>query len=465
VFALGDAWSNLRRRLEDVVGTDNVLVDLALTRSYTMDWTSRWSGATPGVVRPGSTAEVSGVLRICQAAGFPVVPQGGNTSLVGGSVPRGGELILSTNRLRDTGDPSRSERAIVVGAGVVLATVQERARAADLAFGVDLAARGSATVGGMAATNAGGLNVVAHGPMLDNIRGIEMVLAGGRVIDRLGRLPKDTAGYDLMSLFVGSEGTLGVITRLRLGLVTRASHRAAALLAVDSVADAVSLAAALPAALPRIRSLELILEAGMELVCRHARLARPFLAPHACYLLVEVGGTTPVLDEFASVLAERSEIADDVVAVGNDEVDALFLYREGQTEAIRSLGVPSKFDVAVPLDRVEAFLETLEARLSRDVPGARCIAFGHLAEGNLHVNVLPPAGADEAVEELVLGLVLEMAGTISAEHGIGIAKAAWLQRMRGPADVAAMRSLKAALDPAGIMNPGVLFAATETGPR
>jgi FAD/FMN-containing dehydrogenase len=441
-----------------VVGPDHVLVGADATATYTTDWTSRWHGEPAAVVRPASTAEVAAVLRICSANGLPVVPQGGNTSLAGGSVPRGGELLLSTNRLREVSLPDERGRTMTVGAGVVLAAVQERAASAGLAFGVDLAARGTATIGGMAATNAGGLHVVAHGSMLDNIRGIEFVLADGRVIDRLASLPKDTAGYDLMSLIVGSEGTLGVITRLRLRLSAAAQYRACALLGLRSVADAVTLAAALPTVVPSLRSLEFVVDEGMELVCREARLGRPFPDRFPCYLFVEVAGVAPVLDGLTAALIERDEIAADLVATGSDEVDALLRYREGQTEAIRALGVPRKFDVAVPLDRVEAFLAALQERLTREIPEARSISFGHLAEGNLHVNVVAPPGTDdERIEAVVLGLVLESAGTISAEHGVGIAKAHWLERMRGADDVAAMRAIKTALDPGSIMNPGVIF--------
>jgi FAD/FMN-containing dehydrogenase len=455
---LAEIETRLRRRLEVVVGPANVLVGAESTGSYTTDWTSRWSGEAAAVVRPGSTAEVVEVLRACTSAGLAVVPQGGNTSLAGGSVPRGGEIVLSTSRLRENGAPDGRGLAMTVGAGVVLAAVQERAHAAGLAFGVDLAARGTATIGGMAATNAGGLHVVAHGSMLQNIRGIEFVLADGRVIDRLAALPKDTAGYDLTSLVVGSEGTLGVITRLRLRLIAEPRYRACALLGLRSVGDAVTLAASLPTDLPHLRSLEFVLGDGMELVCQEARLSRPFPERYPCYLFVEVAGVAPVLDELTSALIDRDEIAADVVATGSDEVDALLRYREGQTEAIRALGVPRKFDVAVPLDGVEAFLATLGERLQSEIPGARCLSFGHLAEGNIHVNVLPPDGIeDERVEDVVLGLVLESGGTISAEHGIGIAKAHWLERMRGADDVSAMRSIKAALDPGSFMNPGVIF--------
>jgi FAD/FMN-containing dehydrogenase len=447
----------LRRRLEVVVGAQNVLVGADSTRSYTTDWTARWSGEAAAVVRPGSTDEVVEILRLCSSSGVAVVPQGGNTSLAGGSVPRDGELVLSTSRLREVGLPDGRERTMTVGAGVVLAAVQERARASGLSFGVDLAARGTATIGGMAATNAGGLHVVAHGSMGENIRGIEFVLADGRVIDRLAALPKDTAGYDLASLVVGSEGTLGVITRLRLRLIAETPYRACALLGLRAVGDAVTLAAAL-STVPHIRSLEFVLDQGMELVCQEARLHRPFTERFACYLFVEVAGAAPVLDELTEALVDRDEIAGDIVATGSDDVEALLRYREGQTEAIRALGIPRKFDVAVPLDRVEPFLADLEARLARETPDSRCITFGHLAEGNLHVNVLPAPGIDdERIEAVVLGLVLEFAGTISAEHGIGIAKAHWLERMRGAEDVAVMRSIKTALDPGSIMNPGVIF--------
>ncbi len=446
-----------------IVKPSNLLLDAAMTSSYSTDWTSRWTGQPSAVVRPGTSSEVAAVLRVARAVGLPVVPQGGNTSLVGGSVPRGGELLLSTSRMRAVESVNVADRSAVVQAGVPLQAVQEALAREGFAFGVDLAARGTATIGGMAATNAGGLNVVANGAMADNIAGIEVALADGTLIDRLDGLRKDTAGYDLRRLFVGSEGTLGVITRIALRMIRPPAQRAAVLVALSSVESAVALTRHLVDALPHIRSVEFFRHEGMLLVCGHARLAHPFPEPHPCYLFVEVGGPSGLIDELATALDGSNDVTAEVVAASHDEVNRLFAYRERHTEAIAALGVAHKFDVAVPLDRVAPFIAELDRRLPAELPGATCISFGHLAEGNLHVNVVPAAGTPpDAVEDAVLGLVLEHRGTISAEHGIGIAKARWLERMRGPADVAAMRAIKAALDPAWILNPGVIFPALGT---
>jgi FAD/FMN-containing dehydrogenase len=247
-----------------------------------------------------------------------------------------------------------------------------------------------------------------------------------------------------------------------LRLIAAPAERIAVLLAVASVDGAVRIARGLVDALPHVRSVELMLDAGLELVRSHARLAAPFPRRHPCYLLVEVAGPPGVVDELAAALGNQPDIAGDVVAVGTREIEDLFAYRERHTEAIAGLGVPHKFDIAVSLDRVAPFLAELDRRMTSDLAGATCISFGHVAEGNLHVNVLAAPGTSATrVDDVVLGLVLEHRGTISAEHGIGVAKAAWLERMRGPADVAAMRAIKFALDPAATMNPGVIFPNAE----
>jgi FAD/FMN-containing dehydrogenase len=447
-----------RSRLEAVVGERGLLVDPAVTRGFGADWTGRWTGEPLAVVRPRTATEIGGLLAACADLGLAVVPQGGNTGLVGGGVPRGGEVVLSTRRMTNADPVDVTARTITVDAGVTLATVQGLAAEAGLRFGVDLAARDAATIGGMVATNAGGIHVVACGPMARNLRGLEVVLADGSVFSRLGGLPKEATGYDLAALCAGSEGTLGVISRVRLALAPAIEHVAAAALGLASLEDAVAAAAVLPGRVPEIQAIEVVLAGGMELISAHARLPPLFDAAASCVLFLEVGGAADVLPALERASSIVGGVRATAVAEGQSGVRRLFAYRERQAEAIATLGIPHKLDVAVPLDRVTRFLAEVEQACATALGGARWFAFGHLAEGNLHVNVLPPAGIEpDAVDDAILDLVVANGGAISSEHGIGVAKARFLRLARDPADVAAMRAIKDALDPAGILNPGVLF--------
>lgn len=437
----------------DIVGRAHVLADPALKSSYEADFTGRFVGRAGLVVRPGTTAEVARVIEVCAAAGIPVVPQGGNTGLVGGSVPSGGEIVLSLRRLVGIGKIDVAARQVTVGAGVPLADLQRRIRPYGWDFGVDLAARDSATVGGMIATNAGGERVVRYGTTRANVIGVTAVLADGSVIDRLAGLPKDNTGYDLTGLLAGSEGTLGIITAARLKLVPLPAHRITALLALDSLATALQVLAPLRE-LESLELAEFFLADGLALVRAHGGLPAPFRADHPVYLLVECAGRCDPAGELTEVL-EKAEVRDAAVAVQASDRHRLAAYRERHTEAINAAGIPIKLDVTVPLDELARFVADLDGLLAGR---ARPYVFGHLAEGNLHVNLLDAApGTAEELTEDVLRRVAEVGGSISAEHGIGRAKAAWLALSRSPAEIAAMRAVKTALDPAGILNPGVLF--------
>jgi FAD/FMN-containing dehydrogenase len=444
--------------LADVVGDAHVLRDPDRAAAFETDWTRRFSGRSRCVVRPADTAEVAGVLARCAAAGQPVVPQGGNTGLVGGGVPRGGEVVLSLGRLDRIGPVDRVGGTVEAGAGVTLAALQGAARDAGLEVGLDFAARDSATVGGMIATNAGGLRVLRHGAVRDQLRGIEAVLADGTVVERLSRLRKDSAGYDLPGLLAGSEGTLGVVTRAVWQLVPPLGERVVALLGLASMGDAL---AVLAQARARVRSLAAAETFGAEelaLVQAAHGTGPPLRQPHARYLLLEAAGGDDPTQELAAAL-DSPLIAD--VAVGADPPDRarLWAYREGITEAISAQGVPHKLDVAVPLDALADVAARLPEVVAAACPGARVLTFGHLAEGNLHVNVLGPDRDDERVDDAVLRLVAAAGGSISAEHGVGVAKTRWLGLSRRPTDIAAMRAVKAALDPRALLNPGVLLTA------
>jgi FAD/FMN-containing dehydrogenase len=438
--------ADLLRELRHIVGGPHVLTGAA---RYERDVTGRYGGPAAAVVRPGSTAEVAAVLTVCSARGAAVVPQGGNTGLVGGGVPRGGEIVLSLARLVEIGPVDALARQVTVGAGVTPAALTDALRGTGLALGVDFAARDAATIGGMAATDAGGAQVLRHGTMRARVAGLEAVLADGRVLRRLSGLVKDNAGYDVPALLVGSEGTLGVITAVRLGLVEAPARLVTAMLGTGSMAEAVELVGRARRSLPGLQAAEVLDDAGIALVRAHLRLPHPLAEAHPIYVLLETA-------DDVEVLADAVGDADDV-AVADDTArrEALWRYREGLNAAVNAAGVPHKLDVSVPIPAMAAFAATASEAVA--ALGGRPILWGHLGDGNLHVNALGLGPDDERVDEVVLALVAEHGGSISAEHGVGVAKRRFLGLTRTPEEVAAMAALKRALDPAGILNPGVIL--------
>jgi len=445
--------------LRALVGHEHVLVDSDVKASFETDWTGRFTGASQCVVRPADTTQVADVLRLCSAEGAQVVVQGGNTGLVGGSVPTGGEVLLSLTRLDELGPVDVASAQVTAGAGVTLASLQAHARSSDVEFGVDLAARESATVGGLVATNAGGIRVLRYGSMRAQVVGLEAVLADGSVMSRMAGLAKDGTGYDLVGLLSGSEGTLAVVTAARLRLWPRLTSRAVALLAFDSTASAVSVLPALRASLPSLSAAELFYSSGLSLVRKHRGLPAPFPAEHAAYLLLECIDRTDPFDELAEAVGGMAGLMDATVAVDAAGQRALWAYRESHTESISAEGVPIKLDVAVPVACLPELVDALGPAIAAACPEARPIVFGHVNEGNLHVNVLDALDRHDEVTTVVLSLVASMSGTISSEHGVGRAKAPWLGLSRSPVEVDAMRAVKHAFDPAGVLNPGVLLPA------
>jgi FAD/FMN-containing dehydrogenase len=448
----------LTSELSAIVGAQHVLTDADLRAGYETDWSRRYHGEARLVVRPGSTAEVSRVLLACAAAGASIVPQGGNTGLVGGSVPRGGEVVLSLRRLDAISELDPVAGEVTCGAGVTLAALQQAAREAGWAFGVDLASRDSATIGGMVSTNAGGVRVIRYGGMRQQILGIEAVLADGAVIRRMPGLVKDNTGYDLAQLLAGSEGTLAVVTAVRLKLVPQLPNRVVALLAVAGLAEALRVVSRVRAAMASLEAAEAFFQEGVDLVCKHGGLPSPFRAPAGCYVLVECASRRDETAELAEVLAGCDEIEDSALAADAAGRARLWAYRERHTESINAEGVPHKLDVSLPFARLPEFEHRVRDAIAAAVPGARPVLFGHAGDGNLHVNILGLDPDDERADDAVLRLVAELGGSISAEHGIGIAKRPWLSLTRSAADIAAMRAIKRALDPAGMLNPGVILA-------
>ncbi len=445
--------------LRDIVGDRHCLVDPSLRASYETDWTGRFHGEARAVVRPGTASEVAAILVACADAGVGVVPQGGNTGLVGGSVPRGGEVVMSMRRLNEITDLDGRAGEVTVGSGVTLADAQEAARRAGWDVGIDLGARDSATIGGLVATNAGGVNVVRHGPMRAQILGFEAVRADGSVLQRLPGMPKDNTGYDLGSLLAGSEGTLAVITSIRLRLVPPLRKRAVCVLGFDDAASAVSTAAEMRRTLATVLALELFTDAGLDLVMRHAALAPPFSPRSPIYLLIEVASddADPTDGLLAAVASGGRD--DAPAACASDEAGRhrLWQLRERHTEVMNMEGVPHKLDVSVPMARYAELVERAPDVVRAVNPSARTIVYGHVGDGNLHVNILGPEPDDAATDDAILEFVVSLRGSVSAEHGIGVAKVGWLVRDRGEDAVAAMRAIKAAWDPTGILNPGVLF--------
>jgi FAD/FMN-containing dehydrogenase len=449
--------ATLRAALARAIGERNLLTDPDLKASYETDWTRRFHGRAAAVARPATTAEVAAVLRACDAAGHPVVPQGGNTGLVGGGVPRAGELVLSTTRL--TG-PCRVDAAageIVVPAGATLHQVQQAAGTAGFEFGVDIGPRESCTIGGMIAANAGGVRVLRYGMMSEQLIGVEAALADGSVIGRVPGLRKDNAGYHLAPLLAGSEGTLGVVTRAHLRLTPGMPERAVALVGVDDAEAALAVIGHLRPALPSLTALELMLAECMDLVCGYGGVAAPLRGAHAVVLLIECAGRTCPREELLAALESAAGVVRESV-VANDAVGVrrLWRYRDAAGEAINAAGVPHKLDVAVPLPAIPEFLARVRAEVAAAAPEARLVIWGHVGDGNLHVNILGLAPDDAPIDHDVLRLAVEMGGTIAAEHGVGIAKTPDLPLARSAAELAAMRAIKAALDPRGILNPGVV---------
>ncbi len=446
--------------LQAAVGHGHVLLDEDVKASYETDWTGRFTGRAVCVVRPGTTEEVAAVLRVCTAAGAQVVVQGGNTGLVGGGVPAGGEVLLSMTRLSELGDVDLASAQVTAGAGVTLADLQAHARTVGLDVGVDLAARDSATVGGLVATNAGGIRVLRYGSMRAQVVGLEAVLADGSVLSRMAGLAKDGTGYDLAGLLAGSEGTLAVITAVRLRLWPRLRARAVALLAMDSTEEAVALLPGLRASLPALSAAELFYGEGLALVRKHSGLPAPFAADHPAYLLLECADLTDPVDQLAAAVSSASGLVDATVATDAAGQRALWAYREKHTESISAEGVPVKLDVSVPAGRLASLVAALSPTVAAVCPAARTIVFGHVNEGNLHVNVLDAGDLHEEVTDAVLRLVAALDGSISSEHGVGRAKVGWLPLSRSATEIAAMRAVKHAFDPAGILNAGVLFPSS-----
>jgi len=443
--------------LQAQVGEEHVRTDPDVVAAQTVDWTGRFRGAAPAVVRPASCAEVSAVLRVCAEHGIAIVPQGGNTGLVGGSIPLHGELVLDLRRLTSLEPVDVIAGQVTAGAGVTLADLQAHARASGWEYGVDLGARDSATVGGMIATNAGGVHVVRHGSTRRQVVGIEAVFSDGRVLRRLDGLEKDNTGYDLAGLLCGSEGTLAVVTAARLKLVSPYAHTVVALLGFDDLDTAIRAVGELRRALDCVNALEVFFDNGLALVCELLSLVPPFPGNHRAYVLVEAAAQSDPTHALADAVGSLTGVVDVAVATDAAMARNLWRYREAHAEAINLVGTPHKLDVTLPASQLASFIRDVASRAHTVAPDAEVWLFGHAGDGNIHVNVTGVPPDDDRVDDAVFELVIELHGSISAEHGIGTAKRRWLPFVRSETEIAAFRAIKRALDPAQILNPHVLL--------
>ncbi len=439
--------ASLLSSLGRVVGAEHVLTG-GPAAGYGTDWTGRFTGQPAAVVRPRDTQEVAAVLALCTEAGLPVVPQGGNTGLVGGGVPNRGELVLSLARLTGLGPADLDAAQITAGAGVTLEQAADAAPGLDL--GILIASRGSATVGGAIATNAGGLRVLRYGPMRAQLRGIEAVLSDGTVLSHLAGLVKDNTGYDYPALLAGSEGTLAVITQARLRLVPRPAGLVTVLAGLAGPAEVHSLARRAVTDVPGLLSAEFFTAAGLDILAGRAGLPAPS-RPAPSYLLLEAAGPG-ALDDLAGLAGEL----DAAVAESPADRARLWAYRERHPEAAGFLGTPIKLDVAVPAARWAELATEVAGVVAAADPAAQVITFGHVADGNLHVNIVSAGPADGRHEDAVFSFVASLGGSISAEHGIGALKARWLPLARSASERRLFARIRAAFDPAGTLNPHVL---------
>ena len=449
-----------------IVGPRHLITDPDTLAAACLDWRGRYRGRAQAIARPGSTAEVAALVRACVAAGAPIVPQGGNTSHCGAATPddSGRALIIQLHRMQALRAVDADNNTLTAEAGCTLAQVQDAAAGVGRLFPLSLASEGSCQIGGNLATNAGGVAVLRYGPMRELTLGLEAVLPDGSVLDSLSGLRKNNTGYDLKQLLIGAEGTLGIITAATLKLFPAPEATATALVEVTSPADALALLHALQARFgDRLTAFELISGLCLQLLARHLPDARPPFTPPWCVLLeLNDGGSEAVLNQaLAEALGALRPQADTVLARHTRERARLWALREQISEAQKRDGPSIKHDIAVPLSQLARFIERADAALQQAFPGCRVVCFGHVGDGNLHYNVsfTRPDNVDlfddePAVNTLVYDLVYAHGGTLSAEHGIGQLKRDWLRRYLPPANLAAMRAVKQALDPLGLMNPG-----------
>lgn len=468
---MAEPGAPLLPRLASIVGKAHVLTAGADIEPFVADWRGRFHGAARAVVLPGSTEEVSAVVRACAEAGAPIVPQGGNTGLCGGATPdeRGREVVVALRRMNRVRAIDADNATITVEAGATLAAVQAAAAAAGLHFPLSLASEGSCTIGGNLSTNAGGTAVLRYGNTRELALGIEVVLADGGVLPALRGLRKDNTGYDLKQLFIGAEGTLGIVTAAVMKLFPAPRTQATALVAVPSVERAITLLSRLRSALSdRLVGFELMSAFSLALSRKHHPGSPELLGGHPWYALVQADDSAPdgplaqLVESALAAAVEAGDALDASIAQSKTQAGRLWALRENISEAQRREGPNIKHDISLPVSAIAAFMRESDEALLAAFPGARLVVFGHLGDGNLHYNLSGPESVEpldfmdnaERASRIVHDLVASHGGSFSAEHGVGQLKRGDLVRYKSPAEVAVMRAIKTALDPAGIMNPG-----------
>src|SRR3954451_4564634 len=461
--------ADLLARFIEIVGEKNAITDPQAQAPYLTEMRAMFHGESPLVLRPGGVSEVSQILKLANASGTAIVPQGGNTGLVGGQTPLHGEVVLSLNRLDRIREVDPVSNTMTCEAGVTLLRAREAAANVERLYPQLLPSEGTCTIGGNLSTNAGGTAALAHGIARSHALGIEVVLADGRVLHNLNKLKKDNTGYDLKNLFIGAEGTLGVITAAVLRLVPRPRAVETAFVGVPSPEAALDLLGlATERTAGGVTSFEMMLRLGIELVLRHGAGCRdPLPEKHPWYVLIELSsqarsGLRAVMEEILAEGLERGLIEDATIADSLEQGKMFWRIRELFGEVQRHEGGSIKHDISVPVAAVPAFINEASAAVIKLIPGSRPLPFGHLGDGNIHYNVAQPVGADKAdflnrwdeVNAVVFEVVAKHGGSISAEHGIGVIKRDLLRKVKDPVAFELMRTLKRTLDPKGILNPG-----------
>jgi FAD/FMN-containing dehydrogenase len=460
---------DLLKRFVAIVGEKYAITDPQMQEPYLVEMRDLFHGQTPVILRPGSVDEVSKIVSLANETKTAIVPQGGNTGLVGGQVPHHNEVVLSLTRLDKIREVDPVSNTMTVEAGVTLQRAREAAAAADRLYPQLLPSEGTCTIGGNLSTNAGGVAAVAHGITRQHAMGLEVVLADGRVLNVLNKLKKDNTGYDLRNLFIGAEGTLGVITAAVLRLVPRPRSVETAFAAVTSPQAAVDLlGVAMGRSGGNVTSFEMMLREGIDAVVKFDSVSRnPLATPSPWYVLIELSsqartGLREQMEEILTDGMERGLVTDATIAESLDQAKAFWRIREMFGEVQRHLGGSIKHDISVPIAAIPAFIEEANAAVVKLIPGARPMPFGHVGDGNIHYNINQPEGADKAqflsrwgdVNEVVFAVVKKYGGSISAEHGVGVMKRDILPEYKDAVAIDLMRKIKQLLDPNGILNPG-----------
>ncbi len=451
-------------RMAAVVGPKGVLRGDSDKAPYLKEWRGLWTGETPIILRPQSTVEVSCILKIAYETETTIVPQSGNTGLVGAQIPNDGEVLLSLDRMTRIIEVDATDFTLTTEAGVTLKAIQDAAEAVDRLFPLSLASEGTCRIGGNLSTNAGGVNVLAYGNTRDLCLGLEVVLADGRILNMLKTLRKDNTGYDLKNMFIGAEGTLGIITAATLKLFPRPRRFDTVMIAVPTPAAALELLSrAKQASGNRVVAFELIPELGIQFTVKHMHTRRAVETISSWYVLMEMADVaTGIAESLLEAAIENGSVVDGVIAKSETQRRELWALRENMSESQKFEGGSIKHDVAVPVSALPAFIAEASTAVKKFLPGVRICCFGHMGDGNMHFNVSQPVGMDKQsylamwhdMNRVVHDIVMKHKGSFSAEHGIGVLKREDMQRYKSAVELDVMRSLKQTLDPKNILNPG-----------